>query len=125
MLDELFNPATMPPHPPLINKKNPSRKPHKVILFTENDLINLEIDFLIYIDKINEYTKENKSPKKISNKFIIKYITKDNIIKLMFLFNNLKNLLQKQIKTDTDDKIDDKIDEKIDEVNHIFINSTR
>ena len=49
MLDELFNSTRVLPHPPLINKKKPSVKPYKVILFTENDLINLEIDFIIYI----------------------------------------------------------------------------
>lgn len=64
MLDELFNSTRVLPHPPLINKKKPSVKPHKVILFTENDLINLEIDFIIYIDKINEYIKLNKWQKK-------------------------------------------------------------
>ena len=83
------------------------------------DLINLEIDFLINVDKINKNIKSTT----LSNSFVIRNIENVNLQQIEYLFSQINSYINSYLNSYNETLNLNQINEYIKIINNLFENS--
>ena len=107
------------PHPPNYSRINLKKFTRNNIYINYENLLELEVNILLTINKINTYFNSRV----ICDRFTIRNMTKEIYDKLFILLKNVSHFIS--IKSPSDKLLNSNIIDKINQINIIFDNSLK
>tara|TARA_B100000401_G_C52470432_1_gene560894 strand:+ start:265 stop:606 length:342 start_codon:yes stop_codon:yes gene_type:complete len=113
----------MKPRPPNYSRIGSKKFTRNNIYVNYENLLELEVNILLTINKINTYFNTYFNTVVICDRFTIRNMTKDIYDKLFILLKNVLNFIS--IKSPSDKLLNSNIIDKINQINIIFDNSLK